>query len=143
MDGMSADFEKHIDEAIANAGGDLCKLLEIAAASSSDQLADDEHLAQNVLVLVLCERAAIAIKSLQKRSLMFMREREEARAELAAERERVKRLEMALENDDGSLSSGRVTKLREALEDAAIALDGWDDDMARRIRAALKETSDE
>lgn len=37
----------------------------------------------------------------------------------------------------------KVAKLREALEDAAIALDGWDDDMARRIRAALKETSDE
>jgi hypothetical protein len=39
------------------------------------------------------------------------------RAELAAERERVKSLEMALENDDGSIGQSRVAKLREALEE--------------------------
>lgn len=139
---MSDDFQKHVDEAIANAGGDLCRLLEIAAASSSDALADDEHLAQNVLVL--CERAAVAIKSLQKRSLMFMREREEARAELAAERERVLDLQQDVED-----ARHERNKLREALVMARDALASIDREAAPllhqveirdAIGAILKET---
>jgi hypothetical protein len=70
---------------------------------------------------------------------------ERLRAELAAEREAWNKADLAeakaVRERDFALA--KVAKLREALEDAAIALDGWDDDMARRIRAALKETSDE
>jgi predicted nuclease with TOPRIM domain len=65
-----------------------------------------------------------------------------ARAELAAERERVEKLsqENAALRCDAAGGRERVAKLREALEEAAICLDGWDIEMASHARAVLKET---
>lgn len=79
-------------------------------------------------------------------------ERDALRAELAAALERVKQLETALENDDGSLGSNRVAKLREALEPFArcVQKDGLDNNIVYpniantydylRARAVLEET---
>jgi chromosome segregation ATPase len=75
----------------------------------------------------------------------YYRDNIRLRAELAAERERTTKKDERIDELMGKcvVYAAKQAKLREALEDAAIALDGWDDDMARRIRAVLEETKGE
>jgi molecular chaperone GrpE (heat shock protein) len=67
---------------------------------------------------------------------------ERLRAELAAERERVKALEAEIDNYD-ALYQGRENKLREALEPFVSGCKAPDLDDFDRARAVLKETGNE
>lgn len=62
----------------------MIELLKIAAGIPTSRIQDDEECADSLTRL--CGRAAEALASLQKRSLLFMREREGAREELAQAR---------------------------------------------------------